>query len=146
MPLVIGITFTVVCFFIVGLSLYSDPWNTGQSCALTLTGVPVYYMTVYRFRLPRRCRRIFGKLYQYSSSECINMIVFIMGLNWVALLLILNIGIFGTASNYHIRLLVFVKKEEEWNREIQLLVVNKLDNSDFPQFSQTTAANSYRSF
>lgn len=60
-PLVIAVTFTVVCFFIVGLSLYSDPWNTGKSCALTLTGVPVYYATVYRFCLPRRWRRIFSK-------------------------------------------------------------------------------------
>ncbi|XP_030575762.1 cystine/glutamate transporter-like [Archocentrus centrarchus] len=59
-PLVIPITFTVVCFFIVGLSLYSDPWNTGKSCAITLTGVPVYYVTVYRFRLPHRWRRIFN--------------------------------------------------------------------------------------
>lgn len=59
-PLVIAITFTLVCFFIVGLSLYSDPWNTGISCALTLTGVPVYYVTVYRFRLPNRWRRVFN--------------------------------------------------------------------------------------
>uniref|UniRef100_A0A3B4V4Z9 Si:ch73-352p4.8 n=1 Tax=Seriola dumerili TaxID=41447 RepID=A0A3B4V4Z9_SERDU len=63
-PLVIAVTFTVVCFFIVGLSLYSDPWNTGRSCALTLTGVPVYYVTVYRFRLPHRWRHIFGKSHQ----------------------------------------------------------------------------------
>uniref|UniRef100_A0A8C6M726 Si:ch73-352p4.8 n=1 Tax=Nothobranchius furzeri TaxID=105023 RepID=A0A8C6M726_NOTFU len=61
-PLVIAITFTAVCFFIVGLSLYSDPWNTGQSCVLTLTGVPVYYLAVHRFRLPNRWRRIFSKL------------------------------------------------------------------------------------
>uniref|UniRef100_A0A665UGM3 Cystine/glutamate transporter-like n=1 Tax=Echeneis naucrates TaxID=173247 RepID=A0A665UGM3_ECHNA len=59
-PLVLAVTFTVVCFFIVGLSLYSDPWNTGRSCALTLTGVPVYYLTVHRFRLPRSWRRIFS--------------------------------------------------------------------------------------
>ncbi|XP_070848067.1 cystine/glutamate transporter [Chaetodon trifascialis] len=59
-PLAIGVTFTVVCFFIVGLSLYSDPWNTGWSCVLTLTGVPVYYVTIYRFRLPKRWRRIFN--------------------------------------------------------------------------------------
>ncbi|XP_049422831.1 cystine/glutamate transporter isoform X6 [Epinephelus fuscoguttatus] len=59
-PLAIAVIFTVVSFFIVGLSLYSDPWNTGQSFALTLTGVPVYYVTVYRFRLPNRCRRIFN--------------------------------------------------------------------------------------
>ncbi|XP_069020973.1 cystine/glutamate transporter [Embiotoca jacksoni] len=58
-PLAIAVTFTVVCFFIVGLSLYSDPWNTGQSCALTLTGVPVYYVTIYRFRLPHKWRRVF---------------------------------------------------------------------------------------
>lgn len=61
MPLVIAVIFTVVCFFIVCLSLYSDPWNTGQSCVLTLTGVPVYYATVHRFRLPRRWRRVFSK-------------------------------------------------------------------------------------
>uniref|UniRef100_A0A3B4Y802 Si:ch73-352p4.8 n=1 Tax=Seriola lalandi dorsalis TaxID=1841481 RepID=A0A3B4Y802_SERLL len=64
-PLVIAVTFTVVCFFIVGLSLYSDPWNTGRSCALTLTGVPVYYVTVYRFRLPHRWRHIFD----YCSKQ-----------------------------------------------------------------------------
>ncbi|KAM4523947.1 cystine/glutamate transporter [Fundulus diaphanus] len=59
-PLAIAVTFTAVCFFIVGLSLYSDPWNTGRSCALTLTGVPVYYVTIYRFRVPRRLRHIFN--------------------------------------------------------------------------------------
>ncbi|KAG7225641.1 hypothetical protein INR49_005048 [Caranx melampygus] len=64
-PLVIAVTFTVVCFFIVGLSLYSDPWNTGRSCALTLTGVPVYYVTVHRFRLPHRWRRVFN----YCSKQ-----------------------------------------------------------------------------
>ncbi|KAM3858953.1 cystine/glutamate transporter [Diretmus argenteus] len=58
-PLAIGVIFTVVCFFIVGLSLYSDPWNTGRSCALTLTGVPVYYLTIHRFRLPPRLKYIF---------------------------------------------------------------------------------------
>ncbi|XP_064199043.1 cystine/glutamate transporter [Anguilla rostrata] len=51
-PQAIAVSFTVVCFFIVGLSLYSDPWNTGGSCAITLSGVPVYYLTVHRPRLP----------------------------------------------------------------------------------------------
>ncbi|XP_039623924.1 cystine/glutamate transporter-like [Polypterus senegalus] len=44
--------FTVVCFFIVGMSLYSDPVNTGISFALTLTGVPVYFLVVQKQRLP----------------------------------------------------------------------------------------------
>ncbi|XP_047191840.1 cystine/glutamate transporter-like isoform X3 [Scophthalmus maximus] len=59
-PVAVAVTVTVVCFFIVGLSLYSDPWSTGCSCALTLSGVPVYYVTVYRFLLPKRFRRIFN--------------------------------------------------------------------------------------
>ncbi|KAI3366662.1 hypothetical protein L3Q82_009349, partial [Scortum barcoo] len=67
-PLAIAVTFTVVCFFIVGLSLYSDPWNTGKSCALTLSGVPVYYLTVHRFRLPHKWRRIFSKSHQKSAK------------------------------------------------------------------------------
>lgn len=64
-PLVIAVTFTVVCFFIVGLSLYSDPWYTGGSCALTLTGVPVYYLTVHSYRLPHRWKRV----YNYLSKQ-----------------------------------------------------------------------------
>ena len=64
-PWVIAVIFTVVCFFIVGLSLYSDPWNTGGSCALTLSGVPVYYLTVKRQHLPHRLRRAFSE-----SSSC----------------------------------------------------------------------------
>uniref|UniRef100_A0A3P9DIA7 Si:ch73-352p4.8 n=1 Tax=Maylandia zebra TaxID=106582 RepID=A0A3P9DIA7_9CICH len=59
-PLVVAVTFTAVSFFIVGLSLYSDPWNTGCSCVVTLSGVPVYYMTVYHFCLPPTWRRIFS--------------------------------------------------------------------------------------
>nr|XP_020444300.1 cystine/glutamate transporter-like [Monopterus albus] len=64
-PVAITFIFTVVCFFIVGMSLYSDPWNTGISCALTLTGVPVYYLTVHHFHLPHRWRHIFN----YSSLQ-----------------------------------------------------------------------------
>uniref|UniRef100_A0A8C4RYJ0 Cystine/glutamate transporter-like n=1 Tax=Erpetoichthys calabaricus TaxID=27687 RepID=A0A8C4RYJ0_ERPCA len=50
--LFIPAVFTVVCFFIVGMSLYSDPVNTGISFALTLTGVPVYFLVVQKQRLP----------------------------------------------------------------------------------------------
>nr|XP_043876302.1 cystine/glutamate transporter-like [Solea senegalensis] len=59
-PLVIAVTFTVVCFFIVGLSLYSDPFNTGCSCALTLSGLPVYYVTIHRPCVPQKFKRIFN--------------------------------------------------------------------------------------
>ncbi|XP_057180803.1 cystine/glutamate transporter [Triplophysa rosa] len=59
-PLVIAVTFTLVCFFIVGLSLYSDPWNTGVSCALTIAVVPVYYLTMKTSFIPNCWKNFFN--------------------------------------------------------------------------------------
>ncbi|MCJ8743137.1 hypothetical protein PDJAM_G00090390 [Pangasius djambal] len=64
-PLAVPVIFTVVCFFIVGLSLYSDPWNTGCSLAVTLTGIPVYYLTIKRSYVPTRWRKAFD----YCSKQ-----------------------------------------------------------------------------
>ncbi|KAF4114831.1 cystine/glutamate transporter isoform X1 [Onychostoma macrolepis] len=61
-PLAVAVIFTIVCFFIVGLSLYSDPWNTGGSCALTLSGVPVYYLTIKKSYIPERWKKAFNYL------------------------------------------------------------------------------------
>ncbi|KAG2468817.1 XCT protein, partial [Polypterus senegalus] len=60
--LFIPAVFTIVCFFIVGMSLYSDPVNTGISFALTLTGVPIYFLAVQKQRLPLRFIRAFRAL------------------------------------------------------------------------------------
>ncbi len=60
-PLAVPVIFTIVCFFIVGLSLYSDPWNTGGSCALTLSGVPVYYLTIKKSYIPERWKKAFSE-------------------------------------------------------------------------------------
>ncbi|KAE8613232.1 hypothetical protein XENTR_v10007633 [Xenopus tropicalis] len=51
-PLIIPFIFTITCLFIVGMSLYSDPVNTGMSCAITLAGLPVYLLMVHKSRLP----------------------------------------------------------------------------------------------
>nr|QWA14799.1 cystine/glutamate transporter [Botia dario] len=59
-PLVIVMVFTLVSFFIVGLSLYSDPWNTGVSCALTVAVIPVYYLTVRKSCIPDRWEKSFN--------------------------------------------------------------------------------------
>ncbi|XP_072340732.1 cystine/glutamate transporter-like [Scyliorhinus torazame] len=56
-PVIIPGIFSVMCLFIVVTSLYSDPINTGIGCALTLSGVPVYYLTVYRPQRPAWCRK-----------------------------------------------------------------------------------------
>lgn len=63
-PLAVAVVFTIVCFFIVGLSLYSDPWNTGGSCALTISGIPVYYLTVKKSYIPERWKKSFNYLSQ----------------------------------------------------------------------------------
>ncbi|KAL7857983.1 hypothetical protein AOLI_G00180850 [Acnodon oligacanthus] len=59
-PFALIVTFTVVCFCIVGMSLYSDPWNTGSSCALTLSGVPVYYLAIKSSFIPAQWRKAFN--------------------------------------------------------------------------------------
>ncbi|KAF7240591.1 Cystine/glutamate transporter [Varanus komodoensis] len=61
-PLFIPLVFTIACFFIVGTSLYADPVNTGIGCAITLTGLPVYYLVVQKTRLPRCCTSKFNSL------------------------------------------------------------------------------------
>uniref|UniRef100_UPI00398F854D cystine/glutamate transporter-like n=1 Tax=Pristiophorus japonicus TaxID=55135 RepID=UPI00398F854D len=56
-PIIIPGIFTVMCLFIVVTSLYSDPINTGIGCALTLSGVPVYYLIVCQPQRPAMCRK-----------------------------------------------------------------------------------------
>uniref|UniRef100_A0A4W3HIE0 Cystine/glutamate transporter n=1 Tax=Callorhinchus milii TaxID=7868 RepID=A0A4W3HIE0_CALMI len=60
-PIVIPAIFTIMCLMIVGLSLYSDPFNTGMGCLLTLTGVPVYCLVIRKSQVPACCRKAFGK-------------------------------------------------------------------------------------
>nr|XP_014349522.1 PREDICTED: cystine/glutamate transporter [Latimeria chalumnae] len=45
-PLFIPAMFSFACLFMVGLSLYSDPINTGFGFIITLTGIPAYYLFV----------------------------------------------------------------------------------------------------
>ncbi|MBN3306577.1 XCT protein, partial [Amia calva] len=45
-PLFIPALFAFTCFFMVFLSLYSDPVNTGIGFAITLTGIPAYYLFI----------------------------------------------------------------------------------------------------
>ncbi|XP_078576692.1 cystine/glutamate transporter-like [Branchiostoma floridae x Branchiostoma japonicum] len=47
-PLVLPIIFSLVCVVVVAMSLYSAPVDVGIGLALTLTGVPVYLLAVWR--------------------------------------------------------------------------------------------------
>ncbi|XP_057706927.1 cystine/glutamate transporter isoform X2 [Corythoichthys intestinalis] len=46
-PIIIPMVFSLTCFFMVFLSLYSDPVNTGIGFAISLTGIPAYYIFVH---------------------------------------------------------------------------------------------------
>ncbi|XP_058047231.1 cystine/glutamate transporter-like isoform X2 [Ahaetulla prasina] len=61
-PLFFPLVFTIACFFIVGTSLYSDPVNTSIGCALTLSGLPVYYLVVQKTRIPGCCTSKFNSM------------------------------------------------------------------------------------
>ncbi|XP_075066485.1 cystine/glutamate transporter-like [Mixophyes fleayi] len=61
-PLIIPLVFSTTCLFITGMSLYSDPVNTGIGCLMTLSGLPVYYLTIHKQRVPEGWRNTFNRL------------------------------------------------------------------------------------
>uniref|UniRef100_A0A8C5M292 Cystine/glutamate transporter n=1 Tax=Leptobrachium leishanense TaxID=445787 RepID=A0A8C5M292_9ANUR len=56
-PIFIPALFSFTCLFMVALSLYSDPINTGIGFAITLTGVPAYYLFIVWDNKPKWFRR-----------------------------------------------------------------------------------------
>ncbi|KAI5104801.1 cystine/glutamate transporter [Silurus meridionalis] len=52
-PIFIPAVFSFTCFFMVFLSLYSDPVNTGIGFAITLTAIPAYYIFIVFDRKPK---------------------------------------------------------------------------------------------
>ena len=60
-PLFIPVVFCLTCFFMVFLSLYSDPVNTGIGFAISLTGIPAYYIFFYFSHRPKWLQGALGK-------------------------------------------------------------------------------------
>ncbi|KAM7053314.1 PREDICTED: cystine/glutamate transporter [Sturnus vulgaris] len=61
-PLFIPALFSFTCLFMVALSLYSDPVNTGIGFAITLTGIPAYYLFIVWDNKPKWFRKLLGKV------------------------------------------------------------------------------------
>lgn len=59
-PLFIPAIFSFTCFFMVFLSLYSDPVNTGIGFAISLTGIPAYYVFIVFDRRPKWLQKGLG--------------------------------------------------------------------------------------
>ncbi|XP_075357176.1 cystine/glutamate transporter isoform X1 [Mycteria americana] len=66
-PLFIPALFSFTCLFMVALSLYSDPVNTGIGFAITLTGVPAYYLFIVWDKKPKW----FRKLLERRPGACV---------------------------------------------------------------------------
>lgn len=56
-PIFIPVVFCLTCFFMVFFSLYSDPVNTGIGFAISLTGIPAYYIFIYFNHRPKWLQR-----------------------------------------------------------------------------------------
>uniref|UniRef100_A0AAR2L302 Cystine/glutamate transporter n=1 Tax=Pygocentrus nattereri TaxID=42514 RepID=A0AAR2L302_PYGNA len=56
-PIFIPAVFTFTSFFMVFLSLYSDPVNTGIGFAISLTGIPAYYIFIVFNKKPKWFQR-----------------------------------------------------------------------------------------
>ncbi|XP_076193333.1 cystine/glutamate transporter isoform X4 [Aptenodytes patagonicus] len=61
-PLFIPALFSFTCLFMVALSLYSDPVNTGIGFAITLTGVPAYYLFIVWDKKPKWFRKLLDRV------------------------------------------------------------------------------------
>ncbi|XP_074503918.1 cystine/glutamate transporter [Sebastes fasciatus] len=72
-PLFIPIVFCFVCFFMVFLSLYSDPVNTGIGFAISLTGIPAYYIFIYFNQRPKWLQRALD-----SFNRTLQIILFVV--------------------------------------------------------------------
>uniref|UniRef100_A0AAR2J1X2 Cystine/glutamate transporter n=1 Tax=Pygocentrus nattereri TaxID=42514 RepID=A0AAR2J1X2_PYGNA len=60
-PIFIPAVFTFTSFFMVFLSLYSDPVNTGIGFAISLTGIPAYYIFIVFNKKPKWFQRFSGQ-------------------------------------------------------------------------------------
>ncbi|XP_066505156.1 cystine/glutamate transporter [Hoplias malabaricus] len=57
-PIFIPAVFSFTSFFMVFLSLYSDPVNTGIGFAISLTGIPAYYILIVFNKRPKWLQRL----------------------------------------------------------------------------------------
>lgn len=66
-PLILPLTFLAVCLFLVTFPFYVSPWETGMGIAITLSGIPVYALTIFWENKPKFYRKAISK---YPSVLC----------------------------------------------------------------------------
>jgi amino acid transporter len=61
--IILPIFFFIVCGFLVLLPVFEQPFETGISALITLTGIPIYYITIGWKNKPAAYERINGKFF-----------------------------------------------------------------------------------
>ncbi|XP_023240023.1 Y+L amino acid transporter 2-like isoform X1 [Centruroides sculpturatus] len=56
--LAIPVIFMIVCIFLVFLPFYVSPWETGIGIAITVSGIPVYFLTIYWKDKPKMYKKV----------------------------------------------------------------------------------------
>ena len=59
--ILLPILFFITCIFLVVLPFYVSPYETGIGALITLSGIPIYLVTVAWKRKPRTYQRLIGK-------------------------------------------------------------------------------------
>lgn len=52
-PIILPVIFMVICLFLVTFPIFASPYETGISLLITLSGIPLYFATVYWDPKPR---------------------------------------------------------------------------------------------
>uniref|UniRef100_A0A667WZI7 Cystine/glutamate transporter n=1 Tax=Myripristis murdjan TaxID=586833 RepID=A0A667WZI7_9TELE len=73
-PLIIPAVFCLTCFLMVFMSLYSDPVNTGIGFAISLTGIPAYYIFIVFDRRPKWIQKAIGTSH-YSCNKFLQILL-----------------------------------------------------------------------
>lgn len=68
-PTVLPVLFLVSCLFLVFFPMYASPKETGTSLLITLSGIPLYFATVYWQSKPRLYKQAICEFPDPNSSS-----------------------------------------------------------------------------
>ncbi|XP_076322301.1 large neutral amino acids transporter small subunit 2-like isoform X1 [Tachypleus tridentatus] len=71
---VLPVLFLVICAFLVFLPFYVNPWDTGIGAIIMLSGIPVYFLTIYWENKPKFYKRAIGGTTNFIQKLLVSVI------------------------------------------------------------------------
>ncbi|XP_022246074.1 large neutral amino acids transporter small subunit 1-like isoform X4 [Limulus polyphemus] len=72
--LALPVSFLVICAFLVFLPFYVNPWETGIGAIIMLSGIPVYFLTIYWKNKPKWYKRLIGGTTTFTQKLLVSVI------------------------------------------------------------------------